>query len=157
MSASVVAQALALVTPAERAFKSRWRVSTLERIDSDLAQAVNEQQALYDSALLKGSDADVRLQSEAMVRGWRAACQRMEHPLQEDDAYFIGFDTQTGAKVCIADHKACAARAQQIHGEKVMLVTPDEVAKLMGGMTALTQIKGAFPDAEFMNFEEIEQ
>ena len=156
MKASVTAKALSLVTPAEMAFKSRWRMSTLERVDPDLAQALREQQALYDSAMLKGTDDDVRVQSEAMVRGWRAACQKMEHPLQEDDAYFIGFDTFTGTKVCIADHKACAARAQQVHGQKVLLVTPDEVAKLMGGMTALTQVKGAFPDAEFRNFEEMD-
>ncbi|EQB03903.1 hypothetical protein [Sphingobium sp. HDIP04] len=154
MRASAVAQALSLVSPAEQAFKSRWRFSTLERIDADLAQAVNEQQALYDSALLKGSDADVRIQSEAMVRGWRAACQRMENPLQPDDAYFVGFDVVTGTKVCIADHKGCQARAQQVEGQQVIFVTPDEVARLMGGVSAITKIKGAFPDAEIMNLDE---
>lgn len=154
MSASAVSKALALVAPAENAFKSRWRFSTLEKLDPELAQAVREQDALYDSAMLKGSDEDVRLQSEAMVRGWRAACQRMEHPLQQDDAYFIGFDVKTGTKVCIADHKGCAARAQQVEGQQVVYVSPDEVARLMGGVSAITNVKGLFPDAEIMGMED---
>ncbi|MET0364140.1 MAG: hypothetical protein ABW169_05760 [Sphingobium sp.] len=156
MTASVVAKCLALVGPAENSFRSRWRMSTLARIDPDLHKLLEEQRALYDSALLKGSDAEAREQSEAMVRGWRAACQRMEAPLQPDDSYMIGFDVMTGTKVCIAHHKGCHARAQQVEGQNVTLMTPDEVAKLLGGVSTLQQVKAAFPDAEFVNFEEME-
>lgn len=147
---AAISECLAMVAPAEAAFRSRWRMSTLERLDRDLHDRVEEQRALYDSAILKGSETEARMQAEAMVRGWRAACQRMEHPLQPDDAYFVGLDLKTGTKVVIAECKQSAARAQQVEGERCVFLTPHEVAAMLGGLEVLKQSKTLFPDAEIV-------
>lgn len=154
MKPDAISAALALVAPAEQAFTSRWRLSTLARVDPGLHQLLQEQRDLYDSALLKGSDTDVREQSQAMVRGWRAACQRMEAPLMEDDAYLVGSNLDTFTTVIIGHHKGSAGRQQVKDGHTVIFVTPDEVASLFAGMTALRQVKALFPDAEIMGLTQ---
>lgn len=149
---SSVAAALALVAPAETAFRSRWRMSTLEKSNKDLHDAVVEQMQLHDAALIAGSDDEVRIQSEAMVRGWRAACSALEAPLQPDDAYFEGhfegWDMTTGLRVVIGQHKASLARVQAKDGRRVIFMTPDEVATLVAGHNLIAETKVAFPDAE---------
>jgi predicted exporter len=147
---SAVSQALTLVAPAETAFTSRWRLTTLQRLDADLYARIQEQQDLYDSAMLKGTDDEVREQSAAMVRGWRAACQRMERPLQPDDAYLVGHDPTSFTRVVIGHHTQSAARTQYVEGQTTIFVTPDEVAALFTSMTALRTVKALFPDAEIM-------
>lgn len=147
---SVVAECLALVAPAESAFRSRWRTSTLKRLDPELYQLLAEQIDLYETSLITGSDEDTRDQAAAMVRGWRAACARMEAPLEDDDAYFTGYDESTLTKVVIGPFMASVARVQFVKGERLILVTPDEVARLVGGMGALLEVKAIFPDAEIL-------
>jgi hypothetical protein len=149
-ASSVVGDALALVAPAETAFRSRWRLGTLKRIDADLHQALVEQIDLFETALVTGTDGEVRLQAEAMVRGWRAACAALESPLLPDDAYFQGVDWTSGTRVVIAEQKGCVGRVQSIKGERVVLVTPDEVARLVGGLGLLAECKSVFPDAEIL-------
>lgn len=151
---TVVSQALSLVGPAERSFSSRWRLSTLQRVDPDLHARIVEQRDLYDAAMLMGSDEDVKVQSEAMVRGWRAACQRMEQPLQPDDAYLVGTNLDTFTRVVIGHHKGSAARQQVQDGHTVIFITPDEVAAMFGAMTALKTVKELFPDSEILNVVE---
>lgn len=148
---SVVGTALALVAPAEQAFTSRWRLSTLQRIDPELHALLIEQQDLYDGAMLMGTDADVAEQSQAMVRGWRAACAAMEKPLQADDAYLVGSNLDSFTTVVIGHCKGSAARHQVKDGQTVIFVTPDEVAAMFAGMTALRSVKQLFPDAEVIN------
>lgn len=154
---SVISECLALVAPAESAFRSRWRFSTLARVDPDLANLVEEQRTLYDVALLTGSDQECREQAAAMVRGWRAACARLEQPLQSDDAYFVGWDSRTGRKVVIGDHPASTARVQPSAtqpGLSVTYITPDEVARLVTGLEMLDSVKAYFPDAELISIEK---
>lgn len=151
-STNVISETLKLVTPAEDAFLSRWRLSTLERLDKELHDRVVEQQALYHSAQVTGSDAELREQAQAMVRGWRAACQRMESPLQPDDAYMVGHDLLIGTHVVIAERSSAAARAQSVDGITRKLVTPDEVAKLLAAFDTINKAKELFPDAELVAF-----
>jgi hypothetical protein len=151
MSARVASQALALVAPAETAFTSRWRLSTLERLDPELHARLEEQRGLYDYALIAGSDDEVRVQSEAMVRGWRAACARMEKPLQPDDAYFVGTNLDTFTRVVIGYHKQSMSRVQYIDGAECFFLTPDEVASLFAALKALRSVKEMFPDAELLS------
>ena len=146
----VVGQCLALVAPAEAAFRSRWQTQTLARIDPSLHRLLMEQETLYDAALVTGSDDEAREQSEAMVRGWRAAVQAMERADHADDAYFVGQDPATGAKVVIGQHKASVRRLQVENGQKVIFVTPDEVAKLVAGLEIIAEAKAIFPDAELL-------
>lgn len=146
----VVAECLALVQPAESAFRSRWRLSTLVRVNPDLHQALVEQIDLYNQALVTGTTTDAREHSAAMVRGWRAACAALESPLLADDAYLTGFDAATGTRVVIAEQRASVGRVQALKGERVLIVTPDEVARLMAVSTILAETKALFPDAELV-------
>lgn len=155
MSASVVSQCLAMVSPAESAFRSRWRLSTLQRINPDLHDMLLEQMALYETALVTGSDAEAKLQSEAMVRGWRAACAALEAPLQSDDAYLVGWDAGTATKVVISDQRSSVGRVQIKDGERVLMVTPDEVARVIGGMRMIAEAKAIFPDAEIVQLSPV--
>lgn len=139
---------MAMVAPVEAAFRSRWRLSTLARINPDLHKALLEQIDLYHTTSVTGSDAEFRIQAEAMVRGWRAACMALESPLRPDDAYLEGFDAHTGTRVVIADHTQSVGRVQAKDGERVVLVSPDEVAKMVAGMGMIAEIKSFFPDAE---------
>jgi hypothetical protein len=147
---AAVARAVALVAPAENAFRSRWRFSTLRRLDDGLADALEEQMGLYEAALITGTEMDIKEQSEAMVRGWRAACSRMEAPLQDDDAYFEGVDYSTGLHVVIGQHIGSHARVQVKDGARCIFMTPDEVARMMAGVRLITDAKSIFPDAEII-------
>lgn len=147
----VASECVALTAPAEQAFTSRWRMSTLKRIEPDLYEALVDQKRLYDIALITGTDTEAREQASAMVRGWKAACARLEAPLQPDDAYFVGLDGRTGTYVVIGDHPASAARVQahpRYAGVNAVFMTPDEVAAIVAGMQTLSAVKLAFPDAE---------
>lgn len=149
----VVGECLALTQPAETAFRSRWRLSTLKRHDPDLHAALCEQIDLYNAALVTGSATDAREHAGAMVRGWRAACAALESPLLPDDAYQVGIDWSTGTRVVIAEQQGSVGRVQAVNGEKVVIVTPDEVARMVAGMAIVAEVKRFFPDAEVVSFE----
>lgn len=149
----VVGDALAMVAPAETAFRSRWRLGTLARIDADLHALLVEQIDLYNTALVTGSDGEVAAQAAAMVRGWHAAVAALEAPLAPDDAYLVGVDWNTGTRVVIAEQSGSVGRVQRVDGERVVIVTPDEVARLVAGMTVLAEVKQFFPDAELLQVQ----
>lgn len=145
---NIASQCVAMVAPAESAFHSRWHLRTLARINPELHDRLVVQIGLYETALVTGSDSDAKIQSEAMVRGWAAACKAMEADLTPDDAYQTGIDYLTGTRVVIGSCKASAGRVQAIDGERVIFVSPDEVACILGGLRSLSQAKSLFPDAE---------
>lgn len=151
---SVVSQCLAMVKPVEEVFRSRWRLSTLKRIDPELHGLLNEQIDLFESSLITGTDGETREQAAAMVRGWEAARRRLELEPQPDDAYFAGYDEMTMTKVIIGPCTKSIARIQHIAGERLVMITPDEVARLIGGMGALVEVKAIFPDAEILSVGE---
>jgi hypothetical protein len=151
MSGDTVSRCLAMVGPAETAYRSRWRLSTLQRVDADLHQMLIEQIDLYNTALVTSSDKEALTQAEAMVRGWRAACAALEGPALPDDAYQVGFDLNTGTRVVIAEQSASIARIQRVAGERVLIVTPDEVARMVAGMAVIAEAKQFFPDAEVLS------
>lgn len=145
-----VAECLALVAPAESAFHSRWRLSTLQRIAPELHEAVTEQQELYGSACVIGTDAEAKMQSEAMVRGWAAACREMETRKVPDDAYLMGMDDASGIQVVISEHKGSRDALAARYGEPLVLMTPSEVAALLGTVKLIEAAKIHFPDAELL-------
>lgn len=148
---SVVSECLALTQPAETAFRSRWRLSTLKRANADLHAALVEQIDLYNAVLVTGTATDAREHAGAMVRGWAAACRALESPLLPDDAYLTGVDWTTGTRVVIAEQQSSVGRVQSLKGERVVIVTPDEVAKLVAGMGLVAEVKKFFPDAELVS------
>ena len=91
-----------------------------------------------------------------MCRGWAEIARTMEATDAEDDAYLLGLHGATGTKVAIGEQKHAIARVRDLHGDKVIWITPDEVAALVGGMELLKAAKGVFPDAEIINTYPVE-
>jgi hypothetical protein len=147
----LIPRVMGQVAGAAEAFESRWTLNALKRVDPDLHQIFNEQQDLYHEALIRGSDPEVEEQAAAMCRGWAAVARAMEAAKAEDDAYLLGFHGGTGTRVAIGGQKHAIARVRELHGDKVIWITPDEVAALVGGMELLKAAKGVFPDAEVIN------
>ena len=147
-SAAVVAECLAMVARAEAAFRSRWRMSTLERIDKDLHGLLLEQIDLYSTAIIAASADELHEQSAAMVRGWAAACRCME--AQKHDAYLVGLDWPSRTRVVISESKQSIDHVSYEEGVRVIAVSPAEVAKLFGSLGIISLTKETFPDSELV-------
>jgi hypothetical protein len=148
-SEAIIAECLAMVAPAEAAFRSRWRMTTLERVNKDLHDLLAEQIDLYSTALIAASADELREQAGAMVRGWVAACRAME--TQPDDAYLTGLDWASRTRVVISNSKQSIDHVDAEDGVRVLAVTPDEIAKLFGRMGVVSLTKQTFPDAEIID------
>jgi hypothetical protein len=147
----LIVRVMGQIADAAEAFESRWTLNALNRIDPDLHRIFGEQQDLYHEALIRGSDHEVEEQAAAMCRGWAEVARAMEAAEAKDDAYLLGFHDGTGTRVAIGEQKYAIARVRELHGGKVIWITPDEVAALVGGMELLKAAKGVFPDAEVIN------
>ena len=139
------------VGQAAETFENRWTLNALRRVNPDLHRLFNEQQDLYHEALITREDREVEEQAAAMCRGWAAVTKAMEAAAAEDDAYLLGFHDATGTRIAIGEQKHAIARVRDIHGDKVVWITPDEVAALIGGMEMLKAVKGVFPGAEVID------
>lgn len=145
---------LAEVSRSAMAFEGRWTTLALTRVDPALSKRLREQRGLFDQSLLLGSASEIETQGAAMCRGYAAAVRAMEAAGAPDDAYMLGSDPQTGMRVAIGQQKAAVDRVREIHGEGVVWVTPDEIAKLMGGVEAFKfvgAVKKFFPGAEVLD------
>lgn len=136
------------VSAAAVAFESRWTMRALRRVDADLAQALDEQRHLFHEAILIGEDDEVRQQGEAMCRGWVAAVRRLEDAQEPDDAYQLGQDNRTGLQVAVGPASASAARVRELHGERIIWISPDEVAAMFAGLQGVAHVKALWPGAE---------
>lgn len=143
---TVASDMLSQAAAAAAMFESRWTMRALRRVDADLHDAVEEQQSLFQESLLLGEDDQIREHGEAMCRGWQAAVVRMEHEQEPDDAYQIG--EHGGTTVAIAQQRSASMRVRDLHGERVIFLTPDEVAAMFVGMQAVAQVKALWPGAE---------
>jgi hypothetical protein len=126
----------------------------LRRVDGDLARRLFEQRGLFDQACVTGTAEEVDLQGAALCRGYAAAVQTLSQAQAPDDAYMLGADPVSGLKVAIGDQKAAAARVREIHGERVVWVTPDECASLLASVEAFKfvgAVKQFFPGAEIVD------
>ena len=146
----VVAECMAMVGQSEAAFRSRWRMSTLERVDKELHDLLCEQVDLYSTELISGTTNDLREQSAAMVRGWSAAVRCMEGSGDPDDAYLTGLDWETKTRVVISNSKQSIEHVKAEDGVRLVAVSPDEVAKLFGSLGIVSLTKQHFPDAELI-------
>jgi hypothetical protein len=140
-----------LVSDAARAFESRWTLRALWRVDPDLHAMFLEQQALWNQALVAGSDAEIEEQTAAMCRGWAAITRRLVEAEAPDDAYLLGRCPKTGLAVAIGDQLAAMDRVRELHGEQIVWLTPAEVATLLAGTQALAELRQVFPGAEIID------
>jgi hypothetical protein len=139
------------ITDAASAFEARWTMLALRRVDHELHEALREQQGLYYEATMHGAPGDVATQGRALVRGYAAAVNAMEQAGHHNDAYLVG--RHNGVVVVISDQKAVQSRLVDIasNGERAILMSPDEVALLMGSLEGLSMIKQLFPGAEVID------
>jgi hypothetical protein len=151
LSMNVDADCLEMVSIAEDMFLGRWRLSSLAAVDPELYERLKEQRTLFDVALFGSEPRETQSQAEATVRGWKAACALMDGLSAPDDAFQYGTDPTTGTVVAIGIRPPSDGRLQLKKGQRVIFVTPDEVAKLVAGAGLLASIKHAFPDAEILN------
>lgn len=147
---SAVALAHRQVSDAAKPYESRWTLRALLGVDKELYHMFREQQQLWNAALVTGDAADIAEQTAAMCRGWQAITQRMDAADIPDDAYLMGFDPSTGTRVAIGDQVAARDRVRELHGEKVIWLTPAECAVLLARTQELAAIKGLFPGAEII-------
>jgi hypothetical protein len=148
---NLVGDAFRQVSEAARAYERRWTVRALKSVDPELHARFIEQQQLWEQATVTGDKADLIEQTAAMVRGWRAITRRMEQAGAEDDAYLLRVDVRSGLRVAISAQQAALERVQELHGERVVFVTPDECATLLAAQQAVASIKGWFPGAELLD------
>ena len=154
-----VATAMAAVAAAAEAFEGRWTMRALARVDRGLHDLFAEQEADYGKALVTGTEAEVEEQAAAMVRGYVAIAKRMADSGEADDAYMLGIDPSTGFRVAIAEQRHAASRVRELaggDGQEVMVLTPDEVAAIVGGLQVLGKVKAVWPDAEVIRFRQQE-
>lgn len=152
-----VRQQLADTSAARGAFEARWTSRRLQSVAPELHQRLQEQIDIFERAIgLTSQDApeEITLQGEATCRGWTAVTKAMEAAGEDDDAYLIGCDPRTGAKVAIGEAAQGAERVRQVHGDQVVWLTPDEVATLWGsteGLKSIEAIKQLMPGAEVVD------
>jgi hypothetical protein len=142
------------VAEAALPFEARWTQAALNRVDPDLCRRLRDQQALFDQALVTGAAEDIELHGAALCRGYAIVIQVLERATEPDDAYMLGQDMRTGFRVAIGQQKAAAQRVREVRGDKVVWITPDEVATIVAnleGFKPITLIKQFFPGAEILD------
>ncbi len=150
---TVVEQMVKAECIAAAAFESRWTMRALRRVDSALYEAIEEQRLFFNEAIWSGEDDQIAEHGKAMCRGWIAAVQRLESAQEPDDAYFLGQDTTSGTMVAVGASSAAVARVRELHGDRVVWITPDEVAAMFAGMQSVATVKALWPGAEIVRVE----
>ena len=142
------------VAEAALPFEARWTQAALKRVDQDLHRRLLDQRDLFDQALVTGTAQDIELHGAALCRGYAIAIQALERAAEPDNAYMLGQDVRSGFRVAIGQQKAAAQRVREVLGDKVVWVTPDEVATIVAHLEAfkpITLIKQLFPGAEILD------
>lgn len=154
LDSTAALQLLRKVNEAAKVFESRWTMGALARLDPALAKSLHEQIQLYQQAAVTGTMADLTEHAGGLARGYRYCAAKLEDAGVEDDAYLIGVDSATGCRVAIGDRRASAERVAEMHGNRVVWLNPDEVARLWASIEGLTKIeplKEFFPGAEIVD------
>lgn len=151
-----VEEAMARTSEAAEAFEGRWTMRALRRVDSDLAEALQDQIDMFNKELVTGRMSDVKEQGEALIRGYAVCAKAMSESGEPDDAYMIGEDIATGTKVAVGFNRSCINRVRELHGERVVWVTPDEVASMFAGMQTVARVKQLWPGAEIERIDRYE-
>ena len=137
---------------AAASFEWRWLMSSLARIDPELHGNLLEQRSFWQQALVTGDDQEALEQGEAMIRGWQAAVARMLQAEAPDDAYVLG---QCGGTIVAIGLGECGySRVRELGGQRVVWLTPDEVAQLYAGLQMIGKVQELWPDAKVVQVVE---
>src|SRR4030095_17234716 len=105
-----------------------------------------EQRSFWLQAQITGDAQEVIEQGEAMIRGWQAAVARMVAVGARDDAYMLG---QYGSMtVAVGAARNGHTRVCELGGQRVVWLTPDEVAQLYAGLQMIGTVQELWPDAK---------
>jgi len=146
-------------TRAALLFEQRWTYAALRRVSRDVASRLHGQRNLFAEACIKGASRDVVDHGSALIRGYQVAVKTLEEAGEADDAYMLGVDLVTGLKVAIGQQRGAIVRIRQVHGQDVIWLTPDEVARIMSGLESfktVEAVKRRFPGAEILDRYEDE-
>lgn len=144
------------VSEAARTFEARWSMLSLQRINPDLASALQAERDAFDQATLVGSSEDIESLGASVCRGFATALHAMELAGAADTAYLLGADPVTGFRLAIGMSKGSALRVLERCGPEYRFYTPDELAaipgaRIVGGdrqVDFITSVKKLFPAAE---------
>jgi len=146
-------------TKAAESLERRWTYAALRRASADIATRLHDQRNLFIEACVRGTARQIIEHGEALIRGYEVSVQALEEAGEPDDAYMLGVDLVTGTKVAIGQQRAAVARVREVHGENVVWLTPDEVARIFAGLEsfkAIAAVKKVFPSAEIIDRYEDE-
>jgi hypothetical protein len=77
----------------------------------------------------------------------------MEKAKEPDDSYILGQDAKSGMMVAIGNQRSASARVRELHGDRVVWLTPDEVAAMFVGLQSVATVKSLWPGAEIQRVE----
>ena len=102
---------------------------SLQRVDPELALALQQERDAFDQATIVGSCDEVENFGASVCRGFAAATKVMETAGASDTAYLLGADPVTGFKLAIGMSNGSARRVREIYGSGYTFYTPDELAR----------------------------
>ena len=156
---AIVALMSSRVSESAKLLETRWTYAALKRRNPDVACRLHDQRNLFVEACVTGIARQITDHGEALCRGYEVAARVLEESGEPDDAYVLGTDLVTGLKIAIGQQKAALERIRQIHGEDVVWLTPDEVARMLAGIESFKfvgAVKKFFPGAEIIDRYESE-
>lgn len=135
------------------AVERRWGVGRLELLVSpELRIKWRRQQDRLTSAIESGDEEQIRLACQATIRGY-AALEREAEARGHDPLQVTQWEAETrdGPPLVIVRTQAeahAATRRANHEGRKVQVWTVEEIGRVIHHLTAVSDIKAAFPGAE---------
>jgi hypothetical protein len=145
------------VTTAALAFEARWTMVALGLHDPEQANRLERAHNLFLEACVNGAAYKIAIQGRELCELYAVAAAVLTAAGIPDDAYQIGRCPRTGTTVAIGENKACLHRVRELHGDKVIYLSPDEVAILFGSIEAFKSIgaiKLQWPGADLTGAKE---
>jgi hypothetical protein len=145
-----VVELLARLAFAQASYEGRGSLRGLRRVDAELHARLVEQRQLWHEARITGDEAEIERQGEALCRGWLAAVECMEGVDEPEDAYALG---QHGG-ITVAIGAKANAEIRAMHDQRIVWLTPDQVAQMWVGLQNLAMVKELWPDVEVVRVVE---
>ena len=89
MAVNIVEEMMSRTNLAAEAFESIWTLRALKRVDEELGDALEDQVAKFNKALVTQSRRQVKIQGEALIRGYAVCVKAMQEARAPDDAYLM--------------------------------------------------------------------
>lgn len=144
------------VSKAAQAFEGRWTKLALRRENPDLADRLNRQQWLWDTARRDGDADEVLKRGQGMLRGYAACTAIMAAVEAPEDAYDFG-QASDGRLVSFGPAAAAQRIAERFPGQMIPHYTLDEAAEILLAVKTVSTVKAVFPGAEVVAIRKREK